>query len=244
MSEAWAIFGAVAAAHALGVASPGPDFAVVIRMSLAQGQRAGVFTALGIGSGIVFHVAWGMFGLGWAVQRFPALLDTLRYAGAAYLFWMGVQALRSQPGSSMQDETAQGAAPSLAHAYLSGLATNLLNVKALLFFVALCSSVITADAPPALRIALGLWLVLATVAWFSAVASTAGHPKLRARLVSQAHRIDHAMGLLLIALALGISVSGEVKHFHWLSGLAARTNFEPVLLQSVQLNLRIDHHNQ
>lgn len=209
MSEGWAIFGAVAAAHALGVASPGPDFAVVIRNSLAQGQRAGVFTALGIGSGIVFHVGWGMFGLGWAVQRFPALLDTLRYGGAAYLFWMGVQALRSQPArSAAQSEHVQHAGPSLARAYLTGLATNLLNAKALLFFVALCSSVITAGASPTLRIGLSLWLVLATAAWFSIVACTAGHPKLRSRLVSQAHRIDHAMGLLLIALALGVALSG------------------------------------
>lgn len=209
MSEAWAIFGAVAAAHALGVASPGPDFAVVIRTSLAHGQRAGVFTALGIASGIVLHVGWGMFGLGWAVLRFPALLDVLRYGGAAYLFWMGVQALRSRPASTAsQGEDAHRLTGSLAHAYTTGVATNLLNAKALLFFVALCSSVITAGASPTLRIALGLWLVLATAAWFSVVACTVGHPTLRTRLSEKAHRIDHAMGLLLIALALGVAVSG------------------------------------
>lgn len=210
MSEAWAIFGAVAAAHALGVASPGPDFAIVIRTSLAQGRRAGVFTALGIGSGIVFHVGWGMFGLGWAVQRFPALLDTLRYGGAAFLFWMGVQALRSRPAAvtATGDRTERPPGASLARAYLTGLATNLLNAKALLFFVALCSSVITAGASSALRLALGMWLVLATVAWFSLVASTVGHPGLRNRLVEHAHRIDQAMGLLLIALALGVAFSG------------------------------------
>lgn len=209
MSEGWAIFGAVVLAHALGVASPGPDFAVVIRNSLAQGRRAGVFTALGIGSGIVVHVAWGMFGLGWAVQRVPALLEVLRYGGAAYLFWMGVQTLRSKPASPAA-ASGIAAAPrsALARAYLAGLATNLLNAKALLFFVALCSSVLAAGASPALRLALGLWLVLATAAWFSVVACTAGHPKLRARLSAQAHRIDQAMGVLLIGLAIGIAASG------------------------------------
>ena len=96
MTEPWAIFGAVAAAHALGVSSPGPDFAVVVRQTLAHGRRIGVATALGIGSGICLHVAWGMFGLDWAVTRFPPLLDVLRYGGAAVLLWIGFKALRSQ----------------------------------------------------------------------------------------------------------------------------------------------------
>lgn len=209
MNEAWALFGAVVLAHALGVASPGPDFAVVIRNSLAQGRRAGMFTALGIGSGIVVHVAWGMFGLGWAVHRVPALLEVLRYGGAVYLFWMGIQALRSRPAASTAASAVEPAPRlALARAYLAGLATNLLNAKALLFFLALCSSVLAAGASPALRLGLGLWLVLATAAWFSMVACTAGHPKLRARLSAQAHRIDQAMGLLLIGLAVGVTVSG------------------------------------
>jgi threonine/homoserine/homoserine lactone efflux protein len=87
MTEAWAIFGAVAATHALGVSSPGPDFDVIVRQTLVHGRGIGVATALGIGSGILFHVAWGMFGLGWAVDRFPGLLDVLRYGGAAVLLW-------------------------------------------------------------------------------------------------------------------------------------------------------------
>lgn len=208
MSEGWAIFGAVVLAHALGVASPGPDFAVVIRNSLAHGQRAGVFTALGISSGIVVHVAWGMFGLGWVVHRVPALLEVLRYGGAAYLFWMGTQALRSKAASAAAvGSTEPTARPTRTRAYLVGLTTNLLNAKALLFFVALCSSVLAAGASSGLRLALGLWLVLATFAWFSVVACTVGHPKLRSRLSAQAHRIDQAMGLVLIGLAVGIAAT-------------------------------------
>ena len=72
MSQAdWSMFVSVMLALALGVISPGPDFAVVIRQSLAYGRAAGVWTAAGIGSGILFHVAYGLFGLGWAVQAFP-----------------------------------------------------------------------------------------------------------------------------------------------------------------------------
>lgn len=207
MTEAWAIFGAVAAAHALGVSSPGPDFAVIVRQTLAHGRSVGVATALGIGSGILFHVAWGMFGLGWAVERFPGLLDVLRYGGAAVLLWIGLKALRSQPMLTPSGEIAPDAAsvPSAARAYGLGLATNLLNAKALLFFVALCSSVVTAGTPTLLRLVLGLWMVIATAAYFSFVAWTIGHPAVRRRLLVHAHRIDRVMGVLLIGLALAIA---------------------------------------
>ena len=71
----------------------------------------------------------------------------------------------------------------------------------MLFFVALCSSVIAAGATPMLRGLLGLWMVLATAAYFAFVAWTVGHPAVRRRLLAHAHRIDRAMGVILIALA-------------------------------------------
>jgi len=207
MQEPWAIFGAVVAAHALGVSSPGPDFAIVVRQTLAHGRRAGIATALGIGSGILVHVGWGMFGLGWAVQRAPVLLEVLRWGGALMLLWIGLKALRSQPITT-SDAAGSDAAPEAAplRAWMLGLATNLLNAKALLFFVALCSSVIAAGATPLLRGMLGLWMVVATAAYFAFIAWTVGHPAVRARLLEHAHRIDRAMGVILIALAAWVAL--------------------------------------
>lgn len=204
MNEAWGIFVAVAIAHALGVASPGPDFAMVVRQTLAHGRRAGVLTALGIGSGILFHVAWAMFGLRWMVERIPALLAVLRYGGAAFLFWMGLEAVRAR---SVTTEAAQRSGERPAdrrRAYLVGLATNLLNPKAVLFFVALCSTVVTASASTTLRLALGLWMGLATAAWFSFVALTVGHAAVRGRLAAYGWRIDQAMGVILIGIAVAL----------------------------------------
>ena len=202
MSEPWTIFGAVVAAHALGVSSPGPDFAIVVRQTLAHGRRAGTATALGIGSGILVHVGWGMVGLGWAAERVPGLLQVLRLGGAAVLLWIGFKALRSQPLSTA-DRPAAAASPEAAplRAWALGLATNLLNAKAMLFFVALCTSVIAAGAAPMLRGLLGLWMVFATAAYFAFVAWTVGHPAVRRRLIAHAHRIDRAMGVILVALA-------------------------------------------
>ena len=133
--DGWALFGAVASAHALGVMSPGPDFAVVTRQSLALGRAAGVWTAAGIGSGILFHVAYGLFGLRWLTQQFPWSLNAIAIAGATFLVWMGLQALRAQPQAIQDDSTQPAQRGNGWRNYGIGLATNLLNPKIAVFYL-------------------------------------------------------------------------------------------------------------
>lgn len=208
MTEAIWLFVTVATAHLLAVISPGPDFAMVTRQTLAYGRSAGVWTALGIGSGISFHVAWAMFGMGWIIERFPPFLEVMRYAGAAFLLYMGWGAIRAQPAAD--DVQAGGTAEpgDWLRNFGIGLATNLLNPKALMFFMALCSAVITGDTPVWLRLALGGWMILSTAAWFSLVSFTLGHAAIRGRLQKQAHWIDRAMGAVLLVLGLGMLLGG------------------------------------
>lgn len=197
-----ALFGTVALAHLLAVMSPGPDFAMVTRQTLIRGRAAGLWTAWGIATGIVFHVAYGLFGLGWLLERFPQLLNVLRYGGAAFLLWMGLNGLRARPaqhavGTSAPREAAR-------RDFAVGVLTNVLNPKATLFFVALFAAVITGDTPLSLRVALGTWIVLSTGAWFSFVALSLGHARVRGWLSAHAHWIDRATGAILIALGLGM----------------------------------------
>jgi threonine/homoserine/homoserine lactone efflux protein len=195
------IFGIVAAAHALAVMSPGPDLAMVTRQTLAHGRAAGVRTALGIGSGIAFHVGYALFGLALAIEHFPSLLGALKLVGAILLLWIGWSAVRAKP--QPQNLALPSPRPA-ANDFLIGLATNVLNVKAMLFFVALCSSVIAGGTSTSLKLALGGWMIVVTGAWFSLVAVTLGHPRVRARLATSAHWIDRAMGVILLALGAGM----------------------------------------
>lgn len=201
-----AVFGAVAAAHALGVASPGPDFAIVVRHSLARGRAAGLWTAAGIGSGILFHVGYGLFGLAWLTRTVPGALSVIALAGAAFLLWMGLRALRAPPPATSV-ATTEAAAPVASGGnawrdYGAGLATNVLNPKATLFFVALFTAVTTGPIAPALMIVLAIWLPLTTFGWFATLALLLSHAGLRQSLRRHAHRIDQAMGVVLIALGL------------------------------------------
>ncbi|WP_339858897.1 LysE family translocator [Thalassospira alkalitolerans] len=84
---------AVAIITVLAVISPGPDFAMVTRIALARGRRAGVLCAIGIGSGVSVHLAYTLIGLGVVFASNIWVLTSLRYLGATYLIWLGCSAL-------------------------------------------------------------------------------------------------------------------------------------------------------
>lgn len=203
----WAVFGTVALAHLLGVASPGPDFAIVVRQSLAFGRGAGVWTAAGIGSGIVFHVAYGLFGLNWLTTRYPQSLTLLGVAGALFLLWMGSQAIRSRPLPDAAEDLPPAQAGDALKFFGIGLLTNVLNPKAILFFVALFTAVVSGPVSTQLKVVLGAWIPLATFGWFAFVALMLGNASARRRLRGVAHWIDRAMGVVLLLLAVGMLVS-------------------------------------
>lgn len=205
-APALSLFAVVAAAHALAVMSPGPDLAVVTRQTLAHGRAAGVRTALGIASGISVHIAYALFGLAWAIERYPPLLTGLRYVGALLLLWIGWGALRARPAAGPTPAAAP--AHAAARDFGIGFLTNALNVKAMLFFVALCSAVISGAASVPLRLALGAWMIFATGLWFCFVAWTLGHPRVRARLQAYGHWIDRVMGAILLLLGGAMLLQG------------------------------------
>lgn len=203
----WAVFVTVALAHLLAVASPGPDFAMVVRQSLAFGRGAGLWTAAGIGSGIFFHVAYGLFGLNWLTQRYPQSLTLLGVAGALFLLWMGSQAVRARPAPETAEELPPAQAGDELKFFGIGVLTNVLNPKAILFFVALFTAVVTGPVSTPLKVALGLWIPLTTFAWFSFVAVMLGSETTRRKLRRSAHWIDRAMGAVLLVLGTGMLVS-------------------------------------
>ena len=208
MADPASLFAVVAAAHALAVMSPGPDLAIVTRQTLAHGRAAGLRTALGIASGISVHITYAMFGLAWAIQQYPPLLTGLRYVGALLLLWIGWGALRAKPSTGPAPVVAGTRAA--ARDFGIGFLTNALNVKAMLFFVALCSAVITVGTSVQLRLALGAWMIFATGLWFCFVAWTLGHPRVRARLQAYGHWIDRVMGAILLVLGCGMLLEGLV----------------------------------
>ncbi len=201
-------FMTVALVHLLAVASPGPDFAVVVRESVAQGRRAGSWTALGVGCGIFVHVAYSLLGIGLIVSQSIVLFNLVKWLAAAYLVYLGWRALRARP---MSLEAIDGAnapvARSAWRAFVIGFVTNGLNPKATLFFLSLFTVVISPDTPLLVQAGYGLYLAGATALWFLLVAWLFSRGRVRAGFARLGHWFDRLTGAVLIGLGARLALS-------------------------------------
>jgi len=200
-------FMTVALVHLLAVASPGPDFAVVVRESVAQGRRAGSWTALGVGCGIFVHVAYSLLGIGLIVSQSIVLFNLFKWL-AAYLVYLGWRALRARP---MSLEAIDGAnapvARSAWRAFVIGFVTNGLNPKATLFFLSLFTVVISPDTPLLVQAGYGVYLAGATALWFLLVAWLFSRGRVRAGFARMGHWFDRLTGAVLIGLGARLALS-------------------------------------
>lgn len=121
----------VAAGLALNF-TPGPDMLYVAARGASEGRSAGFASALGIGAGTLFHIAIVALGLAALLQAVPVAYLVLRVAGAVYLIYLGIRALRSRATLSLQRIEP---AP-LPAVFWQGVITNVLNPKVALFFLA------------------------------------------------------------------------------------------------------------
>jgi len=201
-------FMTVALVHLLAVASPGPDFAVVVRESVAQGRRAGSWTALGVGCGIFVHVAYSLLGIGLIVSQSIVLFNLFKWLAAGYLVYLGWKALRARPQLEAATLTA-GPVPTrrARQAFAVGFVTNGLNPKATLFFLSLFTVVISHDTPLAVQAGYGLYLACATTLWFCLVAWLFSRDRVRAGFARMGHWFDRVTGAVLIALGARLALS-------------------------------------
>jgi RhtB (resistance to homoserine/threonine) family protein len=204
----WTEFLTVALIHLLAVASPGPDFAIVVRESVAYGRRAGIFTALGVGCGIFVHVAYSLLGIGLIVSQSIVLFNALKWLAAAYLLYIGIRALRARPAdpASAELSLATGVRAPRA-AFTTGFVTNGLNPKATLFFLSLFTVVIDPHTPLAVQGGYGVYLALATALWFCLVAMLFSQQRVRAGFARLGHWFDRLMGAVLVGLGAKLVLS-------------------------------------
>ena len=87
---------AVATITILAVISPGADFAMVTRNSMMRSRRAGMLTSVGISLGVLVHVAYSMAGIGLLISRSILLFSAIKFAGAAYLIYLGITMLKAR----------------------------------------------------------------------------------------------------------------------------------------------------
>ncbi len=204
----WIEFITIVGAFSIGAISPGPDFAMVLRQSIAHGRRPAIYTSAGIAAAILVHGTYTLLGLGLIISQSIVLFSFLKYAGAAYLIWLGIKAIMAPPPVAPKNiDTISREDMGAGKAFGIGFLTNLLNPKAALFFLALFSTLVSVATPILDKaIYFGAMSGLLFV-WFTLVSLFFTTPKVRAGFYRLGVWFNRATGLALILLALKLAVA-------------------------------------
>jgi threonine/homoserine/homoserine lactone efflux protein len=190
------------------VVTPGVDMALVTKNALVHGRESAVATALGINVGVALWTITAALGVAAIVQKSAPAFAVIKLTGAAYLVFLGVQALRA---ARRAEASALGLPPTVhlgaRGAFRQGLISNVLNPKIAVFFTSLLPQFIDREASPlpALLLLGALFNTLGLV-WLTAYALAAA----RGRGVLHRPRIrmllDYLSGTVLIALGVRIAL--------------------------------------
>ena len=187
----------------LAVISPGADFAMVSRTSAVDGHRAGLCVAFGVAVACWIHITYAVFGLQLVARWVPDLMDIIRYAGVAYLIYLGVRMIFPSRAKAASTDAPSGSAGHYRHFWL-GFITNALNPKTSIFVISLYAQVIGHDT--AVQVKLGYGVILSAIhfIWFALVAFFLSREAVRQYVNRNRRVIDSIIGALLIALGLAL----------------------------------------
>jgi threonine/homoserine/homoserine lactone efflux protein len=200
------------AAAALITLAPGPDNLSVLSLGLSRGRRAGIGFGLGCALGCFIHTLLATLGVTALIAASDTAFTLLKLAGAAYLVWLGIGALRS-PGATLAADAGAAPADDPMRPYLMrGFVANAINPKVALFFLAFLPQFVDpsrghAAAQTAL---LGALFAAQTVLIFGSIGWYAGALGgwLRNR-PTVGRWLDRATGVLFIGLGIRLALAGR-----------------------------------
>ncbi len=191
--------------------APGPDIVYVLTRGVSQGRKAGFAAAVGFATGCLFHTALAALGVAALIRSSEFAFNAVRWAGAAYLVWIGIQALRHRGSFSA---TGDGDAKALATIYRQSVIGNALNPKVTLFFLSFLPQFVDARAGGVewQMALLGVIFMAQTVVIFGAVALFSGWigERLRAH-PAIGERLNVFAGLTFIALGIRVAMPDVVE---------------------------------
>ncbi|NHB87900.1 LysE family translocator [Photorhabdus tasmaniensis] len=190
----------------LGMLSPGPDFFLVVKNAIRYQRSAAMMTVMGLIAAIACHMTYCVAGLAILITTTPWLFNLMKYAGAAYLIWIGINSLLSRGGNTvtLDDQTRQ--IVTFKKAFMQGFLCNLLNPKATLFFLAIFTQVLNVNSgvDEKLWYAFIIWS-LSAIYWPLLVILIQSAP-VRCGLVKSQKIIDKLLGVVLIGLGVKVAL--------------------------------------
>ncbi len=183
--------------HLAASLSPGPDSLLTVRNSLRGGPADGFATLGGILLGVTLQITLALAGLTFLFNHLPGARTVLAVAGAGFLAYLGIRSLRTGAAPAADGIPAVPRRPRKALA--EGFATNLLNPKAVAYFISLFSLTLTPAVPLRLRLTAALLMIAAQAAGFAALVLLTR--ALRQRLTRLMRPLETLSGIFFLVFA-------------------------------------------
>jgi len=202
----------LAVIHSVALASPGPDFALVVKMASQEKRVTAVASAIGISVAILLHTLLSLTGVSLVIKSSNTLFIIVQVAGASYLGWMGINAIISTL-QNFKSRHIDKETPLIFNqltprqGFMQGLYTNLLNPKAMVFFITLFSAMITPVVNLATKVCAAITLLVLSLIWFVFIALVLSKPSIQEKIRKATPVINLLTGILFFSVAL-IIVSG------------------------------------
>lgn len=190
----------------LTVITPGPDFLAVVQASLNRGLKTGLTTALGIGCGLLFHCTYSVLGIAWLIKQYPFAFSIIRILGGLYIGYLGIQSLRSKSIANLEENSEETKEQSILSrgGFVTGLLVNILNVKAMIWFIFFFSSVIPPSFGLSLRALFALCSLIGAIVIFSLLALFISQRAVRTTLQKMGRTVNIIIGLAFLFIAIDI----------------------------------------
>ena len=199
----WSKYGEFLVFAVLLVLVPGPDFAVVTKNVLAGSRRRGSWTAAGVTTSNFVQGTAAACGLSAMIVRAQPVFEAVKWAGAAYLAFLGAQAIRSAICGwyELSDGSQSAAAVRPFTGWRQGFLSNITNPKVLVFYLAVLPQVLVPGASPGWLLALAWSHAALSLVWLLAL--TAGLHRLRRLLLRRGVRrgLDLTTGTVLLGFS-------------------------------------------
>ncbi|WOH39468.1 LysE family translocator [Thalassotalea fonticola] len=187
----------------LGALSPGPSLAVVVKNTIDGGKQAGLTTAISHGIAIGLYALIVVTGIGLVIVQSPVLFEFIRYSGAAFLIYLAYNALKSS-GSNIDLTKTKVDQVKVVNGWRDGFMIAFLNPKIALFFIALFSQFVDANASIQENVIMVCTVGIIDTIWYCLVAMGLSRGPVLNKLKSKSAAIDKITGVVLILLAVRV----------------------------------------
>jgi RhtB (resistance to homoserine/threonine) family protein len=184
----------------LVMVSPGPDMVLVLRNSLVSGRHAGLQMSMGILFGNLVHITYCVVGIGALISRSIVAFSMLKYAGAAYLIYLGIVSFRSGAKTLITGDM-EGLQSSRTW-FVQGFVNNLLNPNGTLFYLGVFTMVITPETSASAMLLLIFTMMLVSASFWLVFVYTLDRPTIREFIERSQQTVNRIFGVLLILLGM------------------------------------------